>query len=54
MHIARLDANGNIVAPPVSVAVSPEISAADMKWSPGSWRVITPEEAAELQQPTSA
>ena len=54
MQIAQIDTQGNLIAPPCSVGVSPEISAADMKWPPGTWREITPEEAEELQKPSRA
>ena len=37
----------------VAPGVTPERAAAAMKLAPGSWRVISDEEAAELQKPTA-
>ena len=52
--IASIDANGNPIARPISVGqgVTPERAAAAHHLTPGTWREITDEEAAELQAPT--
>ena len=54
MHIAQHDTNGTLIAPPASVApgVSHETAAQAMRWPPGTWREITPQEAEELQKPS--
>ena len=44
---------GQITIAKVGPGVTPERAAAAMNLAPGTWRVITPEEAAELQKPTA-
>ena len=52
--IAQQDTNGSLIAPPANVApgVSEYVAAQAMNWQPDTWRVITQQEAEELQRPS--
>ena len=56
MFIAYDTATGQTLVLSIPHGVNPEQAApaAAKRFGPGSWREITPEEAAELQRPTSA
>jgi hypothetical protein len=52
-YIAYTDTNtGKTLVANLAPGVTPEQAAAAMNLAPGSWRIVTPEEAAELQAPT--
>jgi len=54
MPITYTDAqNGKTKVVDVGPGFTPEQAAATMHLAPGTWRVITPEEAAELQKPSA-
>jgi len=52
MPIIQIDHQGCFVQPPYTFDGEAEKAAKLLGWPSGTWRVITPEEAAALQAPT--